>query len=241
MKRSRITIMFLFASLILISSCSDSFWNCIEGNGRSAIVRRVVGNFSNVANYGNFIVDVSIGSPTSVAVEADENLLPYIETYIQGNTLIIQTIDNHCIQSRDQVYVHVVTPSLYELEMSGSGVIYCDSVVADELKYVLSGSGSIQSSGLVAGFSDAGISGSGEIILSGTSSQSDFIISGSGNIKSLNLEQDKCIATISGSGNIYAFVNSQLDALITGSGNVIYKGDPAIVVNITGSGRVIKY
>jgi hypothetical protein len=231
----------IIISLVLISSsCSDAFWNCIDGNGQTSTVRRVVGDFTNVTSNGDFIVDVSIGSTTSVSIEADENLFSYIETYIQGNSLIIETEDNHCIQSREQIYVHVVTPSVYELKLTGSGVIYCDNVNAEELKYVLTGSGDIESAGITAGFIEANLTGSGEIILSGSAQSTDFLISGSGNIKSINMEQDKCIATISGSGTIYAFVNDLLDVLISGSGNVIYKGDPEKVINITGSGRVIK-
>ncbi len=229
------------AGLLITSSCGDSFWNCVEGNGSTATVRRVVGDFTNVNSSGDFIVDVSIGTSTSVSVEADENLLSYVETYIKGNTLVIDTKDNHCIQSRERVYVHVVTPSVYELKLSGSGVIYCDSINTDELKFVLSGSGNIESKGINTGFIDANISGSGEIILTGSSAETDFLISGSGNIKAIDLDTDKCIATISGSGTIYTYVNELLDVQISGSGNVVYKGNPDITKNISGSGRVIKY
>ena len=241
MKPARIIVLTLFTGLIFTTSCADSWWNCIDGNGSTATVRRVVGDFTNIASYGDFIVDVSIGATTSVSVEADENLLSYIETYIQGNTLVIETENNHCIKSREQVYIHVVTPSVYELKMSGSGVIFCNNVNTDELKYVLSGSGEINSEGIVTNFIDADISGSGEIILAGSSVQTSFLISGSGNIKALNLEQEKCIATISGSGTIYAFVNELLDVLISGSGSVVYKGNPVTEVKISGSGRVIRY
>jgi len=241
MKSSSNIVMIIFIGLAFLFSCSDSFWNCIDGNGSTASVRRVVGNFSNLSSFGDFVVDVSFDSTTSVVVEADENLLSYIETYIQGNTLIIETNDNRCLQSREQIFVHVVTPSVYELKMSGSGVIYCNNADEDEMKYILSGSGKIQSSGLSAGSIDARISGSGEIMLSGTAINTNFSISGSGDIKSINLEQNNCIATISGSGNIYAFINNYLTVLISGSGNIVYKGDPDIDVNISGSGKVIRY
>jgi hypothetical protein len=241
MKRNLSITALILTGLLFITACGDSFWNCIEGNGSVATVRRVVDDFTNITSNGDFIVDVSIGNSTSVSVEADENLLSYIETYIRGNTLYIETQDNHCIQSRERVYVHVVTPSVYQLKLSGSGIIYCDSVNTDELKYIVSGSGTIESKGLNTGFIDANISGSGEIILSGTSAETDLMISGSGNIKAINLDTDKCIATISGSGSIYTSVNELLDVMISGSGNVIYKGDPELSVNISGSGRVVRY
>jgi len=241
MKISNKLVFVLFTCVIFLSSCSDSWWNCIDGNGSTATARRAVGGFTNVESSGDFIVEVSIGPVTRVSVEADENLLSYIETYIQGNTLVIETQDNHCIKSNERVFIRLETPSLYELKMLGSGLMYCDSINTDELKIVLSGSGDIECSGLIADFVDATIEGSGEISLTGTSANTNFSIEGSGNIKSLNLEQNRCVATISGSGNIYAFVNTHLDAVIEGSGNVIYKGDPAIVKDISGSGRVIKY
>ncbi len=241
MKKTGIKLIFTLFGFMLLFSCSDSFWNCIDGNGSITSARRVIGDFSKIENSGDFIVDVSIGPITRVTVEADENLLSYIETYIQGKTLVIETENNHCIKSSESVFVHVITPDVSQLTMSGSGVIYCDSVTTDELKLVLSGSGDIEFSGITANFIDANIEGSGEITLAGSSVNTNLTIEGSGNIRSLNLEQDKCIATIAGSGNIYAFVNDHLDVVIEGSGNMIYKGDPAIVSDISGSGRVIKY
>jgi hypothetical protein len=241
MKISNTLLLLLMTGIISLSSCGDAFWNCIDGNGSTATARRAVGDFTNVESSGDFVVDVTIGPATRVSVEADENLLSYIETYIQGNTLIIETQDNRCIKSSGQVKVHVETPSLYELKMLGSGVIYCDSLFTDEVRFVLSGSGDIECTGILADFIDATIEGSGEITLSGSCANTNFSIEGSGNIKSMSLEQNNCVATITGSGNIYAFVNQHLDAVIDGSGNVVYKGDPAIIKEIRGSGRVIRY
>jgi len=241
MKKTAIKLVALIGCAIIMASCSDGFWNCVDGNGNITSARRVIGDFSKVENSGEFIVDVTIGPVNRVIVEADDNLLSYIETYIQGNTLVIETQNNHCIKSREPIHVYVITPVLSELKLSGSGVIYCDSLTTNEISLVLTGSGDIDAAGINANLVEAVIEGSGEINISGTAVNTNFIIEGSGNIKSLNLEQDKCIASILGSGNIYAFVNESLDALIEGSGNVIYKGDPAIVSEILGSGRVIKY
>jgi len=241
MKRFYNLLFVAVIGLTTISSCSEFFWDCLDGNGRSSSVRRVVGDFSSVTSYGNFVVNVSKGDTKSVSVEADENLLPYIETNIRGNTLILETTDNRCIKSSNQIFIDIVTPEIYELKMAGSGVIYCDDVITDDLKYVLEGSGEIKSSGIIVDNIQAILSGSGEISIEGTALQTDFMISGSGNIRTLNLETDNCIATITGSGNIYTYVNDLLNVLISGSGNVVYKGDPEKTVTITGSGRVIRY
>lgn len=241
MKKTAIKLIALLGCALLMASCSDGFWNCIDGNGNIVSARRVMGDFSKIENSGEFIVDVTLGPVTRVTVEADDNLLSYIETYIQGNTLVIESQNNHCVKSREPIHVYVITPELTELKMTGSGLIYCDSLTTEDISIVLTGSGDIDMAGINTNLVEAVIEGSGEINLSGNSVNTNFIIEGSGNIKSLNLEQDKCIASILGSGNIYAFVNESLDVLIEGSGNVIYKGDPTIASDILGSGRIIKY
>ena len=241
MKKTAIKLIALVGCALIMASCTDGFWNCVDGNGNTTSERRVMGDFNKVENSGDYIVDITIGPVTRVTVEADDNLLSYIETYIQGTTLVIETQNNHCVKSREPIRVHIITPDLTELRMAGSGVIYCDSLTTDEVSLVLTGSGDIEVEGIDADLVEAIIEGSGEINVSGTAANTNFIIEGSGNIKSLNLEQDKCIASIMGSGNIYAFVIESLDVLIEGSGNVIYKGDPAIVSDILGSGRIIKY
>jgi len=241
MKSKRYYIIISLVSMVFLSSCENSWMNCIKGNNRITREARNIGDFTNLSCYGDFVVLVYKTQSSSLHIDADDNLLQYIETFIQGSTLIIQTQDNRCIRSSKPIIITVTSPNIIELKLAGSGIIYCDSLNSSELKYTLDGSGIIDSRGLTTDFFEVNLSGSGDIKLDGFATQTDFSISGSGNIRAINLEQDKCYANISGSGNIFTFVNDRLDVLITGSGSVFYKGSPLIDSKVTGSGRVLVY
>ena len=228
-------------SMTFLSSCENSWLNCVRGNDRIAREPREIGDFTKLSSYGDFVVIAYKASSPSLRIDADENLLRYIETFIQGTTLIIESQNNRCIRSSKQIVILVGTPQITELKLSGSGTIFCDSLNTTELKYILDGSGVIDSRGLTAEFIEVDLSGSGDVRLEGFATQTDFSLTGKGNIKAVELEQDKCFANIPGSGNIFAFVNDRLNVLITGSGNVFYKGDPLVDAKVTGSGRVLGY
>ncbi len=237
----RITAMLSVASLLFLASCDGFGPGCIRGNNRIASERRTVGSFNEVESNGSFVVEVTIGSSGDLTVEGDENLLSYIETYIQGNRLIIETRNDKCIRSNEPVKVFVSTPDISSLKMSGSGAIYCDHINSQNLFLEVSGSGLIESHAVNLAYMRAKISGSGVIEVWGKTTDADLTISGSGLIKTLNLQQDNCFANISGSGNIYANVLNNLDVTISGSGSLFYNGDPAITQTISGSGSVRKY
>ncbi|MCF8373755.1 MAG: DUF2807 domain-containing protein [Bacteroidales bacterium] len=241
MKKNKIVLFGLLAiTLLLANSCEDPWFNCIRGNGDVSEELRNVGDFSAIDSEGDFEVFVSIGPTTDVVVEAESNLLDYIETDVRNGKLTIDTRRNRCLRNEEPMRIFITTPHLNDIELDGSGFIECEGIVSSFLNVDLNGSGDIRL-GAEAEFIDADISGSGEIELWGTAHETEFKISGSGQIKSFDLISDKSFSTITGSGNIYVLAYDFLDVKITGSGNVYYKGNPGIHVNITGSGDLIHW
>jgi hypothetical protein len=235
-----ITILGVIAVNILLTSCVD----CIEGNDRIVEQERVFNNlyFDEVINNGNFYVEIIQSNHYKVSVKADDNVLPYINTYIQGTKIVIESKSGKCYNTTKTPTVYLSTPALNYVELNGSGEIYCDQWIDNtlELDMELSGSGNIFFNDLNVKRLNANISGSGTIDLSGTAETGDLAISGSGKIKAFSFLQNQSLATISGSGNIYTFFYDLLDVVISGSGNVFYKGDSRYAKwKITGSGSVI--
>ncbi|MCK4919765.1 MAG: DUF2807 domain-containing protein [Bacteroidales bacterium] len=240
-KRNKITpfiILFLFTFL---GSCVDISWGCVEGNGRIVSEERSIGDFEEIVSSGSFVVEVKLSSQTGIWIETDENLLPYIETSIQGNTLVLETKSARCIRSREAIIIYVDAINIEKLKLSGSGVIYCDNVVGEDFEVVLPGSGKISCLGLDVNYLIASLPGSGEIEVGGYATISEYTLSGSGLIKGIDLITEKCYASIPGSGNIYTTVTNLLDYSISGSGNLYYKGSPEIIGDITGSGNIREY
>jgi hypothetical protein len=246
------------AAAIMLSVSGCRFLHCIEGNEMVTSEHRPTSNFSGIVSEGSFKVYIIQDSVNEIIVEAESNLLPYIDTWLKGSTLILKEQDNRCLNNHYPMVITVRTKSVDFVKLSGSGDIYGNSnFVTDYLRVELSGSGLIDvaaaapnvetylsGSGLIrlniqGDHLISEITGSGEMDLYGNVHKGDLTITGSGNVHAYGLSQDICFATITGSGNMFVTIIDLLDVNISGSGSVHYKGNPDVNLNITGSGTVI--
>jgi hypothetical protein len=229
---------FTFYTLLLLAatSCIDDI--TIRGNGIVATQGRSVSGFDKVMSSGNFEVHITKGNGFELVLNAEENILPYIETSISGNTLLIDIPGLHNVRNRLPMKVFITVPTLTGVKQSGSGNITTDYFTTDKMELFISGSGSI-STAVDANIVDAFISGSGWLKIAGDANQSNLSISGSGNIDSYDLIVNNCDAIISGSGYMQVHAIQSIYAKISGSGNIYYSGNPDIETNISGSGKVI--
>ncbi len=227
--------------------CLNSFaqkWETIKGNGQIKKETRTVSDFTSLASHGSMDVQISYGDSKSVVVEADENLLPYIETSVEDGKLSIKPKKNVNLQSKSKMIVHVSMTKINSLQLSGSGDINGEGAFTNDSKtdISLSGSGNIK-----LGFEsfkdlELSIAGSGNIDLkSNKTNNITASISGSGNIDCSSISSNDVDAKISGSGNVKVYANNSIDAKISGSGNVYYKGNASnITSKAAGSGKVLK-
>jgi hypothetical protein len=232
----------IIAVTSILTSCEGYYLGCLRGNGIMIEEERYLAEFSGLISEGEYDVFISIDTVSKVIVEADENLMPYIRTYVRNDKLVIDNGTRRCLRNKDgepiKVFVH--TPEIFNISLEGSGMIICDDLIyVDYLKIELTGSGVIDMRDIDALEMDLIITGSGDVELWGIARTGDLDITGSGKIKAYHLEQDECYASISGSGDMYVFVYDYLDANISGSGNIFYRGNPQIKVKITGSGSLI--
>ena len=85
----------LIGLFVLISiSASAQKWETIKGNGEVKKETRELNSFTSLASQGSMNVQISYGNSNSVTVEADENLLPYIETKVEDGRLMIRPKKN---------------------------------------------------------------------------------------------------------------------------------------------------
>jgi hypothetical protein len=229
----------IFGSLLVLAStsCIDRF--VIEGNGVVNSEERDLVSFSKVKSAGNFEVYITHGNTPEVVVEAEQTILPYIETSVSGGTLLIDIPGWNTVINHRPMKVFITTPYLESVKLSGSGSIETEYFETDVMEFFVSGSGSI-SSVVTADYIEAGISGSGSISISGDAGNTKFNISGSGSIYANNFACENCQAFISGSGNMRVFAVESLRVDISGSGNVYYKGNPDVDYHVSGSGKVIR-
>jgi hypothetical protein len=235
----------LICLLVLVATKSSALgWETIKGNGILKKETRQASGYTGVSSSGPMNVYVAYGTSSTITVEADENLLPYIETSVEDGKLIIKTKKGYNLKTKEKLVVNVSLTKLTSLGVSGSGNIDGDGAFsnAGKTNISVSGSGNIK-----LGFADiselnVSISGSGNIDLRGKQCNNiTATISGSGNIDCSRVQVNDVFAKVSGSGNIKVNTSKSIDAKVSGSGNVYYKGNPgSIVSRASGSGKVIR-
>ena len=219
-------------------------WETIKGNGQVKTETRQVTTFSSLASLGSMNVEISYGSSNSITIEADENLLPYIETTVEGGKLTIKPKKNVNLRSSVKMIVHVSMTKISSLQLSGSGNMNGEGSFTndDKTDVSVSGSGNLNLNFDSFKDLDIAVSGSGNITLKGNATDNlSAHISGSGNIDCSGIRSNDVDAKISGSGNVKVYAQNSIDAKISGSGNVFYKGDAQkISSKVAGSGKVLK-
>ncbi len=235
----------LFAGLLLASlPVLAGGWEVVKGNGNLKKETRSATGYTAVHSAGAFDVDISYGSSNSITIEADENLLPYIETEVNGNKLIIKNKKGYSLNSKNKMKVSVSLTKMTAVQLSGSGNIKGSGAFSNdgETEIGIAGSGDIDLSFGDIKSLEVKVSGSGNMHLKGKSTEKINVgVSGSGNVEAYEVSANEVTARISGSGNVNVTASKSIDASISGSGNVSYRGGATDVKSrASGSGKVRK-
>ena len=221
----------LFGVVLATVTLSGCFYHgpCLNGSGPVLSEQREVGEFTGVNNTGSFDLYVTMADSYGVEVVAQENLIPIIETYVSGNTLIVETDGNSCYRSNSPVQVYVSMPEAEALTLTGSGRVFADMAASTEVEISNSGSGYMEIDSVMSEAFVLDNSGSGYIsIIASYVNDVDVIQSGSGAILCGTLfgasEMD---IRHSSSGRISAvLINGVvMDVVMSGSGKVELTGD----------------
>lgn len=229
--------------LFTINTNAQNWWGIkdrVKGNGNLISTTRTIPSFNELSVGGSFEVILVKGTVGEISIEAEENIIPYIITEVDGDRLKIRYKKNSNINTTKSVTIRVQFEDLESVSLGGSGKISSDDLIKSEtFKVNIGGSGKIYLH-LYAEKVSASIGGSGDLILKGTTQKMRSNIAGSGSIKDYGFTADNLNATIAGSGNIKITVQSKIKAKVVGSGNIYYKGNPKHVdAKSIGSGNVI--
>ncbi len=234
----------VFLLVFLSINSFSQRWETIKGNGQMKKETRQVSDYTALASQGSMDVTISYGTSKSVIVEADENLLPYIETSVENGKLTIKSKKGVNLKTSSKMVVHVSMTKINSLQLSGSGNIDGSGAYTGDGKtdISVSGSGNLKLSFDSFKDLDFAVSGSGNVDLkSGNTNSLSAKVSGSGNIDCSAVTSKDVDAKVSGSGNIKVYASNSIDAKISGSGNVFYKGGAQnISSKVAGSGKVMK-
>jgi hypothetical protein len=228
-------------SIFLFSSCRQIFGKRVRGNGHVITESRSVGSFNNVHVSGAIDVYVKQDSVSSIKVEADENLMEYIEVKAEGNTLNIRPKDNARLKPSKKIKVYVSNASYKRFKASGACDIVSENSInnPDAISVDLSGSCDVNIE-LRTPKVTAKLSGAGTITLKGETKEFRVVGSGSTDIKCFELLSENTTVDISGAGDAQVFASVKLDVHVSGAADVKYKGNATVTQSVSGAGSVKK-
>ncbi len=214
----------------------------LVGSGKTATQVRNLAEFQAIHLSGSIDVQVRQGSAQSVTVQADDNLLEYLETMVEntadGPTLDVRWKRGRSLSTRQPVKVTVVVPRLSALHLAGSGDLLVEAFTTPALSLRLSGAGDARLNGVNAGELAVSIAGSGDVAGSGQAQRLKLSIAGSGDVRLAEMQADEVSVNIAGSGDAAVHAQKLLTVSIAGSGDVSYVGNASVTTSIVGSGSV---
>jgi hypothetical protein len=231
----------VLAIVVLGTSCmSDG--HRVKGNGRVTTQSKPVGEINGVELHNSFNVILTEGSPSNVKIEAEENLIPYIDLQVENGILNIRTQDNAWLRTKKPVKIYVTAPSFNRIKNTGSGDITSDTRISNDTKLLIAGTGSGDIElDVDAPEVDINNTGSGNVKLAGETQKISGTVTGSGDIRAMDLMAEEANARVTGSGDIDVYSSVKVTASITGSGDIRYKGGARVVSSSkTGSGDLRK-
>jgi hypothetical protein len=230
-----------------------------RASGHVVTERRPVKAFDRVHVSGMGTLVIVQGQQESLTVEAQDDILPQIETTVRHGELLISLGGKW---PRDLMPTKPITYSLtvkqlsaistsgavavegrgnlrasdLTIDTSGSGTVDLH-VTAKSVSTAISGSGAVDL-GVTARSVATTISGSGVCSLRGAAESHSAQINGSGQYLARALTSSQCKISINGSGSAQVAATEALEAQVSGSGDVSYWGDPKVHEAVAGSGSV---
>ncbi len=224
-------ILLLCILLFSVNTAHAQWWSNskkVPGNREVTKLTRSVANYDQISVTGMMEVQLIAGSPGKIAIEAESNLMEFLETEVSNGHLRISIKKGVNIEPSKNYPIRIVIPfeTLGALTLTGSGHIRnSDPIKAREFKINLTGSGNMNLN-LLTEHLECSLTGSGDLKLKGSTREFISQVTGSGDVFAFDLKAVKVDASVTGSGDVEVSVENQLDAKISGSGDIKYRGNP---------------
>jgi hypothetical protein len=239
MKKLASVTLFLIALLLFTGSCGF-LGNLVRGSGTLASEERQVQGIRAVDLTTEGDLTIELGDQEALRIEAEDNLLPYLETKVQGGTLMIGTRMNTELFPTQPIRYTLVVPSLEALSVSSSGNIDAPALAAAQFKIEASSSGDVHLAGLTADRLEVRISSSGNVAIDGGEvGEQTITVSSSGEYTAPDLLSQSADIRVTSSGHATVWVTGRLDANLSSSGNANYYGDPQVNIQTSSSGNAV--
>lgn len=220
---------------LLLFSC-----NYRTGSGNIISESRETGNFDAVSISGGFDTEIKTGPGYSVLVEADDNIMRYIEVETRGNTLKIYT---EGLNSYNNVYmkVYITAPAINKIKASASAEVVVSGILSNSgnLNFNASSGAAIKAE-VDAPVVSSDVSSGAEIILNGRTKTYEADASSGSEIDSWNLLSENTTVQVSSGASAKVHASVKLNAKASSGASVTYHGAAVVNQSVSSGGGVSK-
>jgi hypothetical protein len=253
----------LMVSLIAVPAQGD-WWSdneTIKGKGTPERETHEIEDVTRVELSTIGTLYIEVGARPELVVEAQGNLLEFIETKMRRGYLEIRTKRGANLRPTKPIEYHLTVTSLEEIAVSSSGDIIVGDVKADRLTIDISSSGDVEMADVESPRLDIYISSSGDALIDswigttlradlsssgdleiggGTADELDIDISSSGDCVARKLACRSATVRVSSSGDAEVRVSEHLHARTSSSGDIVYYGRPEVDSRSSSSGDIYR-
>lgn len=209
------------------------------GSGNIISETRSAANFEGISVGGGFEVEVKTGESTSVMVEADDNIMKYIETTVSGGTLRIRTegMNNY---SDVHMKVFITAPAIKRIKASASAEVdVLDMLAGNDLTFGASSGASIKAA-VDAPRVSADASSGASIDLKGKTRSYAAGASSGAEIRSRDLLSENTTVKASSGASAGVHASVSLNASASSGASVTYQGAATLSQSVSSGGSVSK-
>jgi predicted small secreted protein len=245
--RSVIKITTVLLLIFLLILCAVALTACVidvggtgedvRGSGNVTTEDRPVSGVTGVALRTLGDLTIEVGDQESLRIEAEDNLLQYLETTVSGGVLNIQEAEDVDLRPKKAVRYYLTVKSLESIEVTSSGNVTAPVLTAGGLTVDVTSSGDVEVASLEADSLEVRLSSSGGVTIGGGQVTSqEARLSSSGDYDAGDLRSSSATVGLSSSGSAIIWVTDRLEADLSSSGHLEYYGSPQADVNESSSG-----
>ncbi|MDB5135677.1 MAG: hypothetical protein JWP37_2280 [Mucilaginibacter sp.] len=229
----------LFIAVVSVTILSSCRFGCVKGSGHQVTETRKGGDFVKIEISGGFKVNLKQDSSLSMTITADDNLMKYIKSSVDGGRLHVYTKKNLC--GSGEIVINIGVKNLEEIKASGAVDINSDGKLnTKDLSLQLNGASKVNMDLNAANVTTEG-NGASEITLKGQATSHRVELAGSGKIYALDFVVGSYDIQTTGASHCEINVLKDLNVNTTGAAEIQYRGNPSSVnSHKTGAATITK-
>jgi len=256
-----VSVMILSTLACQVVSIVPAGGGTVSGSGNVVEETRTVSGFTGVELATVGTLHIQVGDSESLRIEAEDNLLEYLETGVRGGRLRIETREDVNLHNTRPIHYYLTVTDLDTIVISSSGDVEAPDLQARRFSVTISSSGNLEMGDLEAGTVTVNITSSGNVtmgtlradtlevdisssgnleIAGGQVERQTVTISSSGEYTAQDLQSAEADVRLTSSGSATIRVRDRLRANLSSSGDVHYVGNPMVDAKTTSSGKVVQ-